>query len=413
MVVTRAKRTLLFLLALTAAWPAAFAQTSGSSIQPERRLLLFFSVRSGAALSGEEQRLLYESLLLRLSTAGAGFVVLETQEGSVPESERGRTETALEQGADAWIWVEVLSGLGAFRYNFSSYDLLTRKKTIETQLGKETPVRLRDLQRRLWEQAAGLLGEAYRQIEYGTEVTFKAAPGTSIGGLKEQPLEVGESGVLTVTLPNPSLYSYRATCRGYYPVHGRFNLKDQPLEFALQQERADRWVLDAGLNTMNFFSFAAGVFLLPNYLFLKLGITPYLAGLYFSGSEASYLDSTIFYSAPLTLVLLQAGYYLNAEDARLRIYAGAGVGLRLLHSAEYWGLDPLSPVALQLTAGLEIPLYRSIRGYFEYAPLAYLTGEPELLRASFPAGQKAFNFFFLSWVGVDFLNYRLGVRFLL
>jgi hypothetical protein len=413
MVVRRAKNIICLLLTLFAAGVSLSAQASASGLQRERRLLLFFSVRPAIAVSAEEQRLLYESLLLRLSAPGAGYAIMENRESGVPGTERERTEKALSDGADAWAWVEVLSGLYAFRYNLSSYDLLTRKKGIDSTLGKDTPVRLRDLQRRLWEEAASLLAEAYRLIEYGTEVTFKAAPGTRIGGLMEQPLAVGESGVLTVSLPNPSLYSYRATCRGYYPLRGRFNLKDQPLEFSLRQEKADRWVLDAGLNTMNFFSFGAGVFILPNYLFLKLGITPYLVGLYFSGSNESYAKNTVFYSAPLTLLLLQAGYYFNAEDARVRIYGAAGAGLRLLTTAKHWGLEPLSPVVLQLTAGFEIPLFRRVRGYLEYAPMVYLTGEPELLRASFPAGNDAFNYFFLPWAGVDFLNYRLGVRFLL
>jgi hypothetical protein len=406
MVVRRA-RNILLLLTLFAVGASLFAQAR------ERRLLLYFSARPSISLNAEEERLLYESLLLRLSASGAGYAIMENRESGVPESERERTEKALTEGADAWVWVEVLSGLAAFRYNLSSFDLLTRKKSIDTTLGKDTPVRLRDLQRRLWEEAAGLLGEAYRLIEYGTEVTFKAAPGTLIGGLMEQPLAVGESGALTVSLPNPSLCSYRAACRGYYPMRGRFNLKDQPLELELRQEKADRWVLEAGLNTMNFLSFGGGFFILPNYLFLKLAITPYVAGLFFSGSRDSYVKSTVFYSAPLTLLALQAGYYFNAEDARVRLYGALGAGLRLLTTTKYWGLEPLSPVVLQLTAGLEIPLFRRARGYLEYAPLLYFTKEPELLRASFPAGNDAFNYFFLSWAGVDFLNYRLGVRFLL
>jgi hypothetical protein len=97
----------------------------------------------------------------------------------------------------------------------------------------------------------------------------------------------------------------------------------------------------------------------------------------------------------------------------VRLYVGAGAGIRLLHSVPYWGLDPISPVAVQLIAGFEIPLFHSIRGYFEYTPLAYLTSEPELLRASFPAGHRAFNYLFTSWMGLDFVNYSLGVRFLL
>jgi hypothetical protein len=411
MVVRRAGRTLFLLLALFAACSGALAQPSSSAIQRERRLLLFFSVRPEAALRPEEQRLMYESLLLQLSSSGSGFLVMESRNAEVPGTDRERTEKALAEEADAWVWVEVTGGLNAFAYSLSSYDLLTRKKSIETRLGKDTPVRLRDLQRRLWQEAAALLGEAYKLIEYGTEVTFKAAPGTRISGLLKEPLAIGESGALTVALPNPSLYGYRAACRGYYPLRGHFNLKDQPLELELRQEKADRWILDAGLNTMNFLSLGAGIFVLPNYLYFKLGVVPYLAGLFFSGSDDSYVESTVFYSAPLTLLSLQAGYYFNAEDARVRFYAGVGAGIRLLHTVPYFGLDPISPVALQLTAGFEIPLFRSIRGYFEYIPTIYLTGEPELLRASFPAGHRAFNYLFASWMGLDFMNYSLGVRF--
>jgi len=411
MVVRRAGRTLFLLLALFAACSVTFAQPSSSGLQRERRLLLFFSVRPEASLSRAEQRLMYESLLLQLSSSGGGFLVMETRETDVPGTDRERTERALAEEADAWAWVEVTGGLGAFACTLSSYDLLTRKKSIETRLGKDTPVRLRDLQRRLWQEAVVLLGEAYRLIEYGTEVTFKAVPGTRISGLLKEPLVIGESGALTVALPNPALYGYRASRRGYYPLRGHFNLKDQPLELELRQEKADRWILDAGLNTMNFLSLGAGVFVLPNYLYFKLGVVPYLAGLFFSGSDASYIESTVFYSAPLTLLQLQCGYYFNAEDARVRLYAAAGAGIRLLHSVPYWGLDPISPVAVQLTAGFEIPLFRSIRGYFEYIPTIYLTSEPDLLRASFPAGHRAFNYLFTSWMGLDFINFCVGVRF--
>ncbi len=397
----RARVLVLCLLALAA---AAGAQ---EKIARARRLLFLFSVEAGAQYGDAERTLLRESLLSRLTGQEAPFRVLEWGGQEVPADDAARTEAALASDCDAWAAVEMLGGTEKPGYRLRSFDLVTRKHVVEQTVSRETPLRPRDLELRFWDEAATTLAASYQTVEIGTRVIIRGAPATVVTGLPGPRLVVGAEGRAEAVLPNPSLYSIRATHRLYRPLSLTFSLKDAPLDLALAQVPAPRYVFDAALATLNFLSGDAGMYVLvPNYVYVKLGLTTYLAGFAFGGDK----EEGPFVSEPLTVLRLQAGSYFNQPDATIRYYGAVGGLLRLVHSRHFFGLEPIAPFGLQAVLGLEGRPWPGVSAFFELTPTWYIARDPGLLEASYPTDYSFAGAVVDSGV-VDFAQYRVGVRF--
>jgi hypothetical protein len=282
---------------------------------------------------------------------------------------------------------------------------VTRKQVADQTVTRDTALRPRDLERRFWDEAASTLSESFQAVEFNTRVTFEGAPGTVVAGLPGRPIVLGEAGRAETLLPNPSLYKVRATHRLYRPSSVTFAVKDAPLTVDLRQERAPRWMYEGGLATLNFMTAAGGVYFLPNYAFAKIGLTTYVLGFSFAGGG----EDSLFVSEPLTDLRLQVGSYLSRPDAAIRWYGAAGGVLRVMHGQGHFGLEPVAPLAFQLTLGLESKPWKAASVFFEAAPTAYFSRDPDLLAASYP---ESYNFTgsVREWGVMDFYSYRAGVR---
>ncbi len=297
--VGRYGQAIAFSLLLLASAGGGSAAQEGAARQ--RRLLLFFSVDAAGRFAQAEQRLLYESLLARLASPEAPFRVLEWGGKEIPPDDAGLTEATLERGCDAWAAIKLLRSAESPGYRLRSFDLVTRKQVADRTVERDTPLRPRDLERRFWDEAASSLSESFQAVEFNTRVTFHGAPGTVVTGLPGRPVVLGDEGTAEAVLPNPSFYAVRATHRLYRPSNVTFAVRDDPLTLDLRQERAPRYMLEGGLATMNFLSADAGIYALPNYVFVKIGLTTYVLGLSLARGEGE----SVFVSEPLTDLRLQ------------------------------------------------------------------------------------------------------------
>ncbi len=400
--VSAGRRGCAVVLCLLALAAAAGAQ---EKIARARRLLFFFSIEAGARYGDAELTLLRESLLARL-TQEAPFRVQEWGAREVPADDAARTEAALASECDAWAAVEMFGGTETPGYRLRSFDLVTRKRVVDQNVPRDTPLRPRDLELRFWDEAAATLAASYQTVELGTRVTVRGAPATVVSGLPGRRLVLGADGSSEVVLPNPSLYSIRATHRLYQPLSLTFSVKDAPVDVKLAQVRAPRYVVDAALTTLNFPSADAGVYVYPNYAYVKLGLTTYVAGFAIGGKR----DDGLFVSEPLTTLRLQAGSYINRPDAAIRYYGAIGGLLRFVHSGDITGLEPIAPFGLQAVLGLESRPWKAASAFFELTPTWYISSDPELLEASYPTDYSFPGAVVDSGV-IDFAQYRVGLRF--
>jgi hypothetical protein len=402
-VVSPGRRSRALVLCFLAVAAGVSAQEKSA---PARRLLFFFSVGSAARWEQAEQTLLRESFLARLTGEDAPFRVVEWAGKESPADDAARTEAALAGDCDAWAAVEMLGDREKPGYRLRSFDLVTRKRVVDRTFTRDAALRARDLELRFWDEAAADLAAGYRSVENGTRVTIHGAPATIVTGLPGPRLVLDAQGRTDVVLPNPSLYSIRATHRLYQPLNLTFSLKDVPVDVDLAQVPAPRYVVDAALVTLNFLSVGGGMYVLPNYAYVKLGLTTYLAGLAFGGDK----EGGVFVSEPLTVLRLEAGSYVNPPDAAIRYYGGVGGLLRLVHARDFFGLEPIAPFGLQAVVGLEGRPWPKASAFFELTPTWYIARDADLLSASYPTDYSFAGARVASGV-IDFAQYRVGVRF--
>lgn len=376
-----------------------------------RRLVVFVEVEEGGAFSTADTALLEESLLLSLTRELEALHILAGGTFSGVLDQRVRSNITIGRDADAWLAVVLSGGMEALKFEVFGYDLVSRKRTISQSTALEVPTTYRDLDRRLWAPVVDEVRRSFAGIEFGTNVTVSGRPGTEVSGLTDEPLVLGRAGEVTVRLPNPSAYALRATLSGYEPVREEFVLDDEPLEIILEQETVPPFFIDAFLHTLNFPGAAFGWQVVPGTAFVRLGFTTFVAGIYLPESEGAPLP--LILSLPFTQLELDAAFFIVPSDSVIRPYAGAGAVSRVLHNAEFFGLDPLAPIGFRLIAGARASLFGSLLVTGEFTPLLLLTPDVGLLGGSYPGNYDAFHAVRIGGLSVDFLNFRVGVRFLL
>lgn len=397
--------TLLFLS--ISALPPLPAQSATPAGQP-RRVLVFVEQSQDAELTPVDLRLLKESFLLQLAEGAPGLHVLDAGESGTPRSDRERSDLAISAQADAWISLALAGSMARLSYSVRAFDLVTRKNVETVELSRSTPTRARDLQRALWRETVQRVAGGFETVEFGTAVTVIGAPGTAVRGLTDEELVLDEEGTVTLSLPNPAAYSLRATHAEYYPVTAAFNLQDQPRSITLDQQPAPRFFGEAFLTNFSFPGISFGVYPVRERLFARLALASYVAGVYVSGD--SEIEVPFFVSYPLTHVELHTAIFVNASDAAVRFYAGAGGALRLVHSKEYFGLDPLSPGTANLIAGIQVAPIGIVRFFLELTPTLYFTGDPALMAASHRGNYEPFHAAAVLGGYTDILSLRIGVR---
>ncbi len=411
---------LLAILLLGAITPGiSYAQTeeqtepqgqSSEGIIPEgaRRVLLFFEVAEGAQYGESEVVLLRESLFASLAEYREELAVVQWTGARKPGDDGERTVLALDYGCDLWLSVTVSGSFESPAYQATAFDLVTRKYPLELTVEPDQRLRTRDLAGRFWSDIGTELVANLERPEFGTEITFVGVPMTRITGVGDRRIVLDQDGRAVSRLPNPNVYTYRATRLGYETVSGVLIVGDDAETVELHQVPAPRHVVDLGLSTLSYPSVSYGYHLLPDYLFAKVGLTTYVAGIYLLGETE---ERNLLVSEPMTEFYLQLGAYFIASDKPIRGYAGGLAGIRMVHSPFLVGLDPLAKYFAGTLLGMEFEPFESVLGFLEWTPVFLFSDAPALLASGFPAGYHPMGL--MNWVQgiLDPIRYRVGVRF--
>jgi hypothetical protein len=402
---------------------ALFSEEGESAPGEPRRLVLYFEQEEGLKFQDLELLLLYESLLAKLSGASSGVVIIEAQSSGVPGTIEERSRLAREQGADSWLSAMVSGSRESLIAYVSSFDLLKERMVFESRLQIESPVGLIDLARRFWDSTAQALRENYSPGEAvappevkeaidSIEIVILAQPGTMVTGFSEKHLEVGQEGELSIELAVPGTYSFEALKRGYYPYKDKFYIESESKVIEIDQQPGSRYALNFYLNNFSFPGFELSYYFVPNFLFARVGFNTFLLGIRLTDQHDSNDDDSWLQSHSLSHFNIAVGSYLGREDRYYRWLVSGGLFTRLIMAKGYGiGFEPIAPFGVQVIIGLEFSHSEKRRLFLEYVPLLYLTGYPELMRASFPPDYEPWNYIFGKSYVVDFFNFRFGLRF--
>ena len=404
----------ILLLALLLPGLGLCAQSSEPSTA--RRVLLYVDQQTGGGLSSDQLMMLSRSILLSLQSGIPGLQVSEEASGSLPSaSEQALTERASGAGADFWIWVEVSSDTAKIRLRARGFDLLAQQAAFDQTLEREGPFSATSLPFEAWNDLlalarpslpAGAPSAPTAPQPHEAALSVRAQPGTLVTGPGGKKAVASFDGVALLRLPAPAEYSLRSTRAGYYPDTSRLFLGGDQ-EFSLHQVPASRWALDASLLQMGYPSLDASFFVIPNWLYVKLGLTTYLVGLAFT-------DTQVITSNPLTNIVLQTGVYLRREDVLFRFYFNVGAFVRFVHAPGVLvGIDPLSWGGLQASLGTEIGSNPRGRFFFELQPMLYASSVPGLFQASFGGNKSPIGWAFSAKGALNLLCFRFGYRWML
>ena len=398
-----------FLLLLVA---TAHAQDTGAAdTKAPRRLLLVVTRQVDGSLAANDLLMLSRSVQVQLQKATNEIVVVEPSEPVTDISAARLAEAAKVEGADSWLWVIAGGGWTTLKLAVQSFDLISNSLVLDSALAREGWQSPQDLAMETWDDIAQPLAGHFHMVTAAAVqqgpvlalLTITALPGTKITGLGGPALTADENGMTSREVSAPRQYTLRASLRGHAYVSKPVFVTSERV-ITLEQRQISSWAVDLSLQDRAYPGVALGWSPVPGVFTVKLGFTSYLVGI--------PLDSSgLLSSQPLTDLVLQADLYFSPVPEALRVYSGFGVYLRISHSASSLvSLDPLSFGGIKSILGVEFPVSSQGSLFMEYAPTAYFTAFPELLRASLGPGNSPPGWEFGTAVGINFLSFRAGWR---
>jgi hypothetical protein len=387
------------------------------SVEVPRRLVLFFEVGEGSSLSSRDLILLYDSLLVKLSTATEDVVVLEQVDvATAPRTQTQYAEGTRRLGGDAWLRVKVTGDMQTLSIEAESYDLINDRKVLHTAFEETEP---RGLDRRFWDDITSKVAGRYEKtpqrfvgrVLSAGEVILHAKPGTRIGGLSEEPLITDGDGEVRVSLLQFGTYTLDATLEGYYPLTRTFFLKDKKTTIDLEQKESSQVAAELYLNKMAYFGVEGLYYLYPDLLFVKIGVNTFLFSIALEDKDEYGWERER--SFPLSHLNSLIGLYMARPDQFLRPYAALGLFARITHIPHNGlAIDPVSPWGFQGSLGVEISPHLQRRWFFELRPLAYFTRYPRIFEFSYASSSDSSRspFLYAGNFVFDVLNINVGVR---
>jgi len=385
-----------------------------------RRLVVAVEAKGGDTYTPEELLQLSRSLMTAIADSGTEILLLDWGPDPFPVDDPDSVSDEVKRTADCWLAVTIGGGRKSPTLAVRSYDALLKRETIRDKLQLEAAFDLPDPPSETWKALVGMVASAYPPQDTDqpaktvaerpgiwtkdlATLTVHAAPGTVIRGLDGEPRTVGEDGVFTEAVRSPATYLLKATHPGQLPLELPVYLEDDR-EVTLPQHRLARWAIDAGLFGMSFPQVDGSYFLAPGWLYVRAGLMSYAGGLAFS-------DDRMFWSSLLSTRAVRGGTYaFFPQESWFRPYVGAGGLLRIAHDPAFFGIEPIAPVAVQLTLGFEVSPWPRSRFFFEWLPTEYLTRYPDLFADSMP--RVSDGFVFLPYAVLDMGGFRLGWRWM-
>ncbi len=401
---------------------AAFSVLPAAAEQAPRRLIVAVEAKGGDAFTAAELLQLSRSLMAAIQKAGTQILLLDWGSDPFPSDKPESIEEAVKRTADCWLLVSISGGRKSPALAIRSYDVLLKQNVIEGKLQLDGAFELPDPPAATWQKLVGMVAGAYPPLDTDqplktaaadrpalwtkdlATLTLHAVPGTVVEGLDGEPRTVGEDGTLKESVRSPATYLLTATHPGQLPLETTFYLEDDR-EITLPQHRLARWSVDAGLYGMSFPQAEGSYYIVPGWLYARAGLMTYLAGLAFSEEE-------MFWSSMLSTLSVRVGTYaFFPQESWFRPYVGAGVLLRIAHDKDFFGIEPVAPVAFQLTLGFEVSPWPRSRFFLEWLPTEYPTAYPDLFAASMPHESNAMVF--LPYAVLDMGGFRVGWRWML
>jgi hypothetical protein len=405
---------IFLLLASLAALPA------GAEKAP-RRLAVAVEAKGGDAYTTAELLQLSRSLMGAILASPTEILLLDWGPEAFPSDRPEAVEEVVKRTADCWLLVTVAGGRKSPSLAIKSYDVLRKQNVIEGKLQLEDAFGLPDPPAATWSKLVGMVAGAYPPLDASQQVkaaaadrpavwtkdtatlTLHAVAGTVVDGLDGESRTVGEDGTLRESVRSPATYRLTATHPDQLPLETSFYLEDDR-EISLPQHRLARWSVDGGLFSMSFPQVEGSYFIVPGWLYARAGLMTYVGGMAFS-------DDVMFWSAMLTTLSVRMGTYaFLPQESVFRPYVGAGVLLRIAHDKDFFGIEPVAPLAFQVTLGFEVSPWPRSRFFLEWLPTEYPTAYPDLFAGSMPRSSDAM--IFLPFAVLDMGGFRIGWRWM-
>ncbi|MBN1698711.1 MAG: hypothetical protein JW881_14440 [Spirochaetales bacterium] len=395
-----------------------------------RQLKIFFTVSGD--VTEDEKNIFLQTLLIKLSEDSDINLIEPVVERSLSPSEK--TDRSRESGADCWLSADINASGEKVAVTYSSYDI--RNGTFVFEDKKYEKIRtIPNLSRILWRNVLVDVAEQYSAItqpvevkeivkynpgikevveEQGVKVVFEAKPGTVIYGNGIEKVTVDETGLAKVECSQMETYKIRAEHSGYYPLEKNFYVETQPVKVVLDQKKASQFAFDLYFEQFDYFGGGFLYYIIPNYLYTELETTLFFKKIFWPVEKDG-----VNWEAPLMHVFLSLGYYLNKEDSLFRLAVETGVFFRLFfHEDLFISLDGLSGMGLKLCGvHLEVSSFPKLRFFYDHNIMLFFTDYPDLMRTAIVGSSNddgmLFGYLFAEKFVMDFLNFRIGVRFIL
>jgi len=240
----------------------------------------------------------------------------------------------------------------------------------------------RDLAEFWWIPVADAAEAALPRVKK-TLVRVQGAPGTVVSGLGEESVTVPEEGYADIALRVPDTYPWRATAKGAYPERGYFGALEQGVSLTVPRTPLRRWTVETALYMTQFIDLWGAWRFAEDYLYVRFGLTQFIAGLYLIAEEYGVETPSAILSLPLVQPGIGFGGYFLAPDAYVRPYASVTLFTRLLViSRTPVRLDPVAPVGTSWMLGAEWGVTRRVAVFIELGAAFYPFCDGVLMAAS-------------------------------
>ena len=386
--------------------------------RPYRLAALFaalFLAALGAFADSEGIRVLYvsegglgpiwsESLAAALARSELLDAVLPAPEGMEAGEAAARLSCALAVRVSSR-----LSETGEAASDWSVIDPLTREILAKGRIEGPSPTD-RELAVYWWLSVVQAAEAALPKVKR-TLVRVRAAPGTVVTGLGEDPVTMPAEGFLDLPLRVPGTYPWRAVSPGAYPERGYFGALEQGQTLSIPRTPLRPWSLEAGLVMMEFPDIWAERRFKEDMLFLRFGLAQYLFGLHLTDEEYGEATPPVIVSLPLVMPGVGIGRYLSPPDATIRPYVSATAFARFIFLDGYWGFDPIAPAGVLGSFGFDWKAVGRTSIYFELGTNFYPFCDGYLLAST--RGEDSggpFGVIYSDWWLLEFPILRLGAR---
>ena len=387
------------------------AQELSSGFNRPRYMIYLFEAEENT-LTAEQSFMLYNSILAAVAQANKDVVIMESPDQGIPRTKEAKEELARRISADCWLAVTASGGFQNLTVQADTFDILRQADTGSALIRPGFVVDFRTIARGFWDEIVAGIRDRYVRVVDLTTLTVRGRQGTEVIGVPGGPYTIGGTGVLEQKIPYPSVFTLTAKSFGTYDVEMPLSLGLDPLTIDLDQMDKPWFGAELRLSSLQFPELRVWFSILPATLFIRLGFSTQLIGMFLIDNTSSVLVT----GSPLSFVGMDAGIYLLPAEWLFRVFVCAGGYLRISHPAGYFGLDfDAAPGAVTLVLGGEYSPSRRVRFVFTYEPAFILAADPQryinlsFIPNSFPSGQVP-GYWTLPWGILDLRNFYIGVR---